>query len=177
MTAVSLLLVLLVLRVKRKEAHARDRRAPLKGSKSGKRFIFCTTTTQHHCKAPQRNLGQMSLLFTRSPLSPLASTSRLLLPRTGAAVAAVTARVPSAHHLHTSPRRSAAHFDTHAIVARLEASGVPREQADVLVRALADAVDESVKGLERGLIPREEAERWRYSQKVSSGTEQGRESV
>ena len=58
------------------------------------------------------------------------------------------------------------HFDTHGFVARLEASGMPRAQADALVTALSDVVEESIKGLEKGLISREEGERWRYSQKV-----------
>lgn len=43
---------------------------------------------------------------------------------------------------------------------------MPREQADTLVTALSDVVEESIKGLEKGLVSREEGERWRYSQKV-----------
>lgn len=43
---------------------------------------------------------------------------------------------------------------------------MPREQADTLVSALGDVVEESIKGFERSLVSREEGERWRYSQKV-----------
>lgn len=43
---------------------------------------------------------------------------------------------------------------------------MPRQQADTLVTALGDVVEESIKNLERGLVSREEGERWRYSQKV-----------
>lgn len=68
--------------------------------------------------------------------------------------------------LTTSPLTFASHFDTHGFVTRLEASGMPREQADTLVTALSDVVEESIKGLEKGLVSREEGERWRYSQKV-----------
>jgi hypothetical protein len=66
----------------------------------------------------------------------------------------------------TSSRINALHFDTHGFVIRLEASGMPRQQADTLVTALGDVVEESIKGLEKGLVGREEGERWRYSQKV-----------
>ncbi|MCO5565797.1 hypothetical protein L7F22_019472 [Adiantum nelumboides] len=66
----------------------------------------------------------------------------------------------------TSTPSNAMHFDTHGFVARLEASGMARAQADALVTALSDVVEESIKGLEKGLISREEGERWRYSQKV-----------
>lgn len=44
---------------------------------------------------------------------------------------------------------------------------MPRQQADALVSALGDVVEESISGLEKGLVSREEGERWRYSQKVS----------
>ncbi|UZJ55855.1 hypothetical protein CBS101457_005175 [Exobasidium rhododendri] len=66
----------------------------------------------------------------------------------------------------TSSPTSAFHFDTHAFVTRLEASGMPRPQADTLVAALGDVVEESIKGFETALVGREEGERWRYSQKV-----------
>lgn len=66
----------------------------------------------------------------------------------------------------TSTPTSSLHFDTHAFVTRLEASGMPRDQADTLVVSLGDVIEESIKAFERGLVNREEAERWRYSQKV-----------
>lgn len=66
----------------------------------------------------------------------------------------------------TTSRLLAMHFDTHGFVARLEAAGMPRPQADAMVTALTDVVEESIQGLEKGLVSREEGERWRYSQKV-----------
>lgn len=65
---------------------------------------------------------------------------------------------------HTSARHP---FDTHALVTRLESSGMPRAHADVLVAALDDVVSESLAQLEKGCIGREEGEKWRYAQKVS----------
>ena len=91
----------------------------------------------------------------------VASSSRV------AAFPRLLTRQPSLlHTFATSSLSAALHFDTHAFVTRLEASGMPRHQADTLVGALGDVVEESIKGFERGLVSREEGERWRYSQKV-----------
>lgn len=59
-----------------------------------------------------------------------------------------------------------AHFDSNAFVRRLENSGIPRKQADVLVAALTDVISESIDNLARGLVRREEAENTKYTQKV-----------
>ncbi|WFD33967.1 Protein fmp32, mitochondrial [Malassezia cuniculi] len=59
-----------------------------------------------------------------------------------------------------------AHFDSNAFVQRLEKSGIPRKQADVLVAALTDVINESMDNLARGLVRREEAENTKYTQKV-----------
>ncbi|CAO1629809.1 unnamed protein product [Sympodiomycopsis kandeliae] len=58
------------------------------------------------------------------------------------------------------------HFDTHALVTRLESSGMPRAQADTLVSSLNDVISESLRQLEKNCVGREEGEKWRYSQKV-----------
>jgi Protein of unknown function (DUF1640) len=71
--------------------------------------------------------------------------------------------------LSTSAWRPAAHFDTFALVSRLEASGMPKQQADVLAASLADVIGESIDNLARGLVSREEGEKWRYTQKVRHG--------
>lgn len=59
-----------------------------------------------------------------------------------------------------------AHFDSNAFVQRLENSGIKREQADVLVTALTDVINESIENLMRGLVRRDEAEKHTYTQKV-----------
>lgn len=60
----------------------------------------------------------------------------------------------------------AVHFDTNAFVQRLEQAGVKREQADVLVTALIDVMNESLDNFSRGLVRRDEADRLTYTQKV-----------
>lgn len=44
-----------------------------------------------------------------------------------------------------------------------------RQEADALVEALSDVVDESIRNLSMGLVSREEGEKHRYTQKVSWG--------
>lgn len=58
------------------------------------------------------------------------------------------------------------HFDTQAFAQRLEASGISREQADVLTESLRDVVDESITNLAKGLVTREEGDQTNYTQKV-----------
>lgn len=58
------------------------------------------------------------------------------------------------------------HFDTNAFVQRLEQAGIQREQADVLVTALIDVINESLDNFSRGLVRRDEADRLTYTQKV-----------
>lgn len=58
------------------------------------------------------------------------------------------------------------HFDTNAFVQRLENAGIKREQADVLVTALIDVINESIENFARGLVRRDEADRQTYAQKV-----------
>ncbi|SPO41355.1 related to middle part of C.elegans myosin heavy chain A [Pseudozyma flocculosa] len=66
----------------------------------------------------------------------------------------------------STPIVLAHHFDTQAFVQRLEASGINKQQADVLVETLRDVIDESIGNLARGLVTREEAEQNNYTQKV-----------
>ncbi|TKY86138.1 hypothetical protein EX895_004963 [Sporisorium graminicola] len=58
------------------------------------------------------------------------------------------------------------HFDTQAFAQRLEASGISREQADVLTESLRDVIDESITNLAKGLVTREEGDQTNYTQKV-----------
>ncbi len=41
-----------------------------------------------------------------------------------------------------------------------------KQQADVLADSLSDIINESIDNLARGLVSREEGEKWRYTQKV-----------
>ncbi|KOS13968.1 hypothetical protein Malapachy_3786 [Malassezia pachydermatis] len=63
-------------------------------------------------------------------------------------------------------QRRSAHFDSNAFVQRLQDAGITREQADVLVTAMSDVINESIENFARGLVRRDEAERVNYTQKV-----------
>lgn len=120
----------------------------------------------HHHHYHPRRLAPM-------PLGAPTMLPRMLCPSLRAA--ALRANLaPHRHPFTTSAPRRASHFDTHHFVTRLEASGMAREQADALVAALGDVVEESIKNLEKGLVSREEGERWRYSQKVGAHRGAGR---
>ncbi|SNX85542.1 related to middle part of C.elegans myosin heavy chain A [Melanopsichium pennsylvanicum] len=66
----------------------------------------------------------------------------------------------------TSSLYASHHFDTQAFAQRLEASGISREQADILTEALRDVIDESISNLAKGLVTREEGDQTNYTQKV-----------
>ena len=83
---------------------------------------------------------------------------------TGVAPGGVAATMLLAHSVRLAARH--AHFDSNAFVQRLENSGIKREQADVLVTALTDVINESIENLMRGLVRRDEAEKHTYTQKV-----------
>jgi hypothetical protein len=59
-----------------------------------------------------------------------------------------------------------AHFDSNAFVQRLEQAGITRQQADVLVTALTDVINESIQNFAHSLVRRDEAESHSYTQKV-----------
>ena len=62
--------------------------------------------------------------------------------------------------------RRGAHFDSNAFVQRLEHAGITRQQADVLVTALTDVINESIENFAQSLVRRNEAEKHSYTQKV-----------
>ncbi|SPO27118.1 related to middle part of C.elegans myosin heavy chain A [Ustilago trichophora] len=78
-----------------------------------------------------------------------------------------TTHPPYSKHFSTTTSLYASHhFDTQAFAQRLEASGISREQADVLTEALRDVIDESISNLAKGLVTREEGDQTNYTQKV-----------
>jgi len=82
------------------------------------------------------------------------------------ALLASAARVPRRAPLPWCTLVRHAHFDSNAFVQRLEKAGITRQQADVLVTALTDVINESAENIARGLVRRDEAERLNYTQKV-----------
>ncbi len=61
--------------------------------------------------------------------------------------------------LHASRPRRTSHFDTHLFVQRLQDQGLTRVQAEGVMTVLAEVVDESVKGMEAGLVSKAEQEK------------------
>ncbi|CAE6373720.1 Protein fmp32, mitochondrial [Rhizoctonia solani AG-1 IB] len=72
-----------------------------------------------------------------------------------------------ARWIHTlPPRRSQHHFDTHQFVQRLESEGLSRSQAEALMSAIAEVIDESVRNMSRNMVTKTDQEKYSYTQKV-----------
>ena len=61
--------------------------------------------------------------------------------------------------LHTSASSLANHFDTHQFVEELTREGLSRQQAEGVMAALAEVVDESIAGMSRTMVTKAEQEK------------------
>ncbi|KAG8770684.1 hypothetical protein FRC12_004118 [Ceratobasidium sp. 428] len=68
--------------------------------------------------------------------------------------------------LHTTTVLRENHFDTHQFVQRLEEEGLSRSQAEGLMKAISEVVDESVKNMSRNMVTKSDQEKYSYTQKV-----------
>ncbi|KAG8684685.1 hypothetical protein FRC08_013559 [Ceratobasidium sp. 394] len=68
--------------------------------------------------------------------------------------------------LHTTPTLRDNHFDTHQFVQRLEEEGLSRAQAEGLMMAISQVIDESVKNMSRNMVTKSDQEKYSYTQKV-----------
>ncbi|EGG12377.1 uncharacterized protein MELLADRAFT_89081 [Melampsora larici-populina 98AG31] len=59
-----------------------------------------------------------------------------------------------------------AHFDSHQFVTQLQKDGLSRDQAEGLILAIEQVIDQSIKGLITGLVTRNEIEKQQYTQRV-----------
>ncbi|SPN96589.1 related to middle part of C.elegans myosin heavy chain A [Cephalotrichum gorgonifer] len=66
----------------------------------------------------------------------------------------------------TAPNRLGQHFDTLRFVQKLQDEGFTEEQAAALMKILNDVMEESMQTLSRSMVPREDAARATYTQKV-----------
>lgn len=63
---------------------------------------------------------------------------------------------------HCPPWRRGFHFDTHAFVQRLEREGsLTRPQAEAIMNALTDVIDESIRNMTRNMVTKAEQEKVR----------------
>ncbi|KAI6378411.1 hypothetical protein MCOR25_002278 [Pyricularia grisea] len=77
-------------------------------------------------------------------------------------------RIPSTRRaFHASPpRRKDHHFDTLKLVQRLQSEGFTETQAEAMMKILNDVIEESIQNLTRTMVPREDAAKATYTQKV-----------
>ncbi|TLS30228.1 hypothetical protein PpBr36_03756, partial [Pyricularia pennisetigena] len=77
-------------------------------------------------------------------------------------------RIPSSRRaFHASPpRRKDHHFDTLKLVQRLQSEGFTEAQAEAMMKILNDVIEESIQNLTRTMVPREDAAKATYTQKV-----------
>ncbi|KAK0667348.1 hypothetical protein QBC41DRAFT_324264, partial [Cercophora samala] len=66
----------------------------------------------------------------------------------------------------TPSRQRDHHFDTLRFVQRLQEEGFTEEQAVAMMKVLNDVIEESIQNLTRTMVPREEAAKTTYTQKV-----------
>lgn len=58
------------------------------------------------------------------------------------------------------------HFDTHHFVQRLEREGLNRQQAEGIMAAMAEVIDESVRNMTANMVTKADQEKHQYKQQV-----------
>ncbi|KAF7308706.1 hypothetical protein HMN09_00720200 [Mycena chlorophos] len=66
----------------------------------------------------------------------------------------------------SSAPRGEFHFDTHHFVQRLEREGLNRAQAEGIMAAMAEVIDESVRNMTSNMVTKTEQEKHQYTQQV-----------
>ncbi|KAL4063185.1 hypothetical protein J3A83DRAFT_4107024 [Scleroderma citrinum] len=77
-----------------------------------------------------------------------------------------TSRPRPSRAFSTSPSRHEFHFDTHHFVQRLEREGLNRAQAEGIMNAMAEVIDESIRNMTSNMVTRAEQEKHQYTQQV-----------
>jgi Protein of unknown function (DUF1640) len=60
---------------------------------------------------------------------------------------------------HTTPARHEFHFDTHHFVQRLEKEGLNRAQAEGIMTAMAEVIDESIRNMTSNMVTKGEQDK------------------
>lgn len=66
---------------------------------------------------------------------------------------------PRPQAFHTTPRWSDFHFDTHHFVQRLEREGLNRAQAEGIMSAMAEVIDESIRNMTSNMVTKADQEK------------------
>ncbi|KAK4240828.1 hypothetical protein C8A03DRAFT_31104 [Achaetomium macrosporum] len=89
------------------------------------------------------------------------------IPRPGRSLTSVVRNPVLRRSFHVSAaRRRDHHFDTLRFVQRLQEEGFTEEQSVAMMKVLNDVIEESIQNLTRTMVPREEAAKTTYTQKV-----------
>ena len=70
-------------------------------------------------------------------------------------------RSRQAFAFHTSPVRYDFHFDTHHFVQRLEREGLNRAQAEGIMAAMAEVIDESIRNMTSNMVAKADQDKVR----------------
>ncbi|TFK18448.1 DUF1640-domain-containing protein [Coprinopsis marcescibilis] len=68
--------------------------------------------------------------------------------------------------ISTTPSRNDFHFDTHHFVQRLEREGLNRAQAEGIMSAMAEVIDESIRNMTANMVTKADQEKHQYTQQV-----------
>lgn len=100
----------------------------------------------------------LASLSTFPALAPIPGSSRLT-----ASVARVISTPLSLarrrRRFHASANRSDFHFDTHHFVQRLEREGLNRAQAEGIMTAMAEVIDESIRNMTSNMVTKADQEK------------------
>jgi len=66
---------------------------------------------------------------------------------------------PSTRGFRTSVARHDFHFDTHHFVQRLEREGLNRQQAEGIMSAMAEVIDESIRNMTSNMVTKADQEK------------------
>lgn len=88
-------------------------------------------------------------------------TALRLISRPNSTISSLLHRAFSA-----SQRRPDFHFDTHHFVQRLEREGLNRAQAEGIMSAMAEVIDESIRNMTSNMVTKAEQEKLHYTQQV-----------
>ncbi|KAH9023234.1 hypothetical protein EDB84DRAFT_1466116 [Lactarius hengduanensis] len=83
---------------------------------------------------------------------------------------ALPLRIPPFPHFYrtfrTTSTRDDFHFDTHHFVQRLEREGLNRAQAEGIMSAMAEVIDESIRNMTSNMVTKADHEKQQYTQQV-----------
>lgn len=71
-------------------------------------------------------------------------------------------------NIHSTQQRSEFHFDTHHFVQRLEREGLNRAQAEGIMTAMAEVIDESIRNMTSNMVTKADQEKVHHSSYLSA---------